>query len=101
MKELIHTYEASVQRKDQVISNLTQALSKQREKQEALRTFSDWKIQHIDLKREVSLNTEKQGARRTLSDWKIQHIDLKREVSLNRGINRRPSGPYLTGRYST
>lgn len=55
MKELLHTYEASVQRKDQVISNLTQALSKQREKQDALRTFSDWKIQHIDLKREVSL----------------------------------------------
>ena len=54
MKELLHTYETSIQRKDQVISNLTQALGKQRDKQEAMRTFSEWKVQHVDLKREVS-----------------------------------------------
>nr|XP_022312821.1 centrosomal protein POC5-like isoform X1 [Crassostrea virginica] len=52
MKELLHTYETSIQRKDQVISNLTQALGKQRDKQEAMRTFSEWKVQHVDLKRE-------------------------------------------------
>ncbi|XP_062579270.1 centrosomal protein POC5-like [Saccostrea cucullata] len=52
MKELLHTYETSIQRKDQVISNLTQALSKQKEKQDTMKTFSEWKIQHVDLKRE-------------------------------------------------
>lgn len=55
MKELMHTYETSIQRKDQVISNLTQALSKQKDKQDAMKTFSEWKVQHVDLKREVSL----------------------------------------------
>ena len=53
LKELLHTYEQSVQRKDQVISNLTQALQKQREKQEMTRTFCEWKIKHNDAKREV------------------------------------------------
>lgn len=52
MKELMHTYETSIQRKDQVISNLTQALSKQKDKQDAMKTFSEWKVQHVDLKRE-------------------------------------------------
>ncbi|KAK3094372.1 hypothetical protein FSP39_000914 [Pinctada imbricata] len=53
LKELLHTYEQSIQRKDQVISNLTQALQKQREKQEMTKTFCEWKIKHDDQKREA------------------------------------------------
>lgn len=59
MKELMHTYETSIQRKDQVISNLTQALSKQKDKQDAMKTFSEWKVQHVDFKREVCLYQKK------------------------------------------
>ncbi|XP_048750876.2 centrosomal protein POC5-like [Ostrea edulis] len=80
MKELLHTYEASVQRKDQVISNLTQALSKQREKQDALRTFSDWKIQHIDLKREkFAEKLAKRYHERRLQQkvWEAWHLTIE------------------------
>ena len=54
LKELLHTYEQSIQRKDQVINNLTVGLSRQKERYELLRTFSDWKVKHNDAKREVS-----------------------------------------------
>lgn len=52
MKELLHTYEQSISRKDQVISNMTHALQKQRERHDLLKKFSEWKIKHNDLKRE-------------------------------------------------
>ena len=54
LRELLHTYEQSIERKDQVISNLTRGLQKQREKFEMMKTFSEWKISHNDKKREVS-----------------------------------------------
>lgn len=53
LKELLHTYEQSLQRKDQVISNLTNAMQKQREKVEMLKKFNEWKLKHIDRKREI------------------------------------------------
>ncbi|OWF49978.1 centrosomal protein POC5-like [Mizuhopecten yessoensis] len=52
MKELLHTYEQSISRKDQVISNMTHALQKQRERHDLLKKFGEWKIKHNDLKRE-------------------------------------------------
>ena len=54
LKELLNTYEKSIERKDQVISNLTNALQKQKDKNEMMRKFCDWKIKHNDVKREVS-----------------------------------------------
>ncbi|XP_041355379.1 centrosomal protein POC5-like [Gigantopelta aegis] len=53
VKELLHTYEVSIERKDQVISNLTHAMQKQREKYEMAKKFSEWKIRHNDFKREA------------------------------------------------
>lgn len=53
LKELLHTYEQSIERKDQVISNLTHAMQKQREKIEMLKKFNEWKLKHIDRKREI------------------------------------------------
>lgn len=53
LKELLHTYEQSIERKDQVISNLTNAMQKQRDKIEMLKKFNEWKLRHIDRKREV------------------------------------------------
>ncbi|CAH1789356.1 unnamed protein product [Owenia fusiformis] len=46
LKELLHTYEQSMQRKDDVISNLTRAMQRQQEKFQVARTFSEWKIKH-------------------------------------------------------
>lgn len=55
LKELLATYEKSIERKDQVISNLTHALQKQKDKTEVMRTFCEWKLKHNDHKREVCL----------------------------------------------
>ncbi|XP_052219894.1 centrosomal protein POC5-like [Dreissena polymorpha] len=52
LKELLATYERSIERKDQVISNLTNALQKQKDRTEVVKTFCEWKMRHNDLKRE-------------------------------------------------
>ena len=53
MRELLSTYEQSIQRKDQVISNLTAGLQQHRNRMEVQRSFTEWKIKHNDAKREV------------------------------------------------
>ena len=53
MKELLHTYEQSIERKDEVITNLTRGMQKQKDKFDMLKTFCEWKIKHNDVKREV------------------------------------------------
>ncbi|XP_073536224.1 centrosomal protein POC5 isoform X3 [Phyllobates terribilis] len=52
LQALNQTYEASVHRKDEVISNLTRALEKQKEKNELMRTFSHWRLQQIEARQE-------------------------------------------------
>ena len=55
LKELLHTYEMSIERKDGIIANLTRGMQRQRDQQEMLKTFSEWKIRHNDAKREVCM----------------------------------------------
>ncbi|NWY97757.1 POC5 protein, partial [Loxia curvirostra] len=53
LKELLHTYEISISRKDEVvITNLTQALEKQKERVMLMRKFTLWQIQHVKAKQE-------------------------------------------------
>ncbi|NWS27016.1 POC5 protein, partial [Polioptila caerulea] len=52
LKELLHTYEISIGRKDEVITNLTQALEKQKERVELMRKFTLWRIQHVKARQE-------------------------------------------------
>ncbi|KAM3939586.1 centrosomal protein POC5 [Leptodactylus fuscus] len=52
LQALIQTYETSIHRKDEVISNLTRALEKQKEKTELMRTFSHWRLQQIEARQE-------------------------------------------------
>ncbi|NWH89339.1 POC5 protein, partial [Aegithalos caudatus] len=52
LKELLHAYEISIGRKDEVITSLTQALEKQKERVELMRSFTLWRIQHINAKQE-------------------------------------------------
>ncbi|NXB43373.1 POC5 protein, partial [Leucopsar rothschildi] len=52
LKELLHTYEISISRKDEVINNLTQALEKQKERVELMRKFTLWRIRHVKAKQE-------------------------------------------------
>ncbi|KAM8962344.1 centrosomal protein POC5 [Pelodytes ibericus] len=52
LQELLQTYETSIHRKDEVISNLTRALEKQKEKLELMRTFTHWRLQHSEARQE-------------------------------------------------
>ncbi|NXJ85681.1 POC5 protein, partial [Trogon melanurus] len=57
LKELLHTYEISIGRKDEVvITNLTQALERQKERTELMRKFMLWRIQHVKAKQEEYAN---------------------------------------------
>ncbi|NXE27901.1 POC5 protein, partial [Ardeotis kori] len=57
LKELLHAYEISTGRKDEVvITNLTQALERQKEKLELMRKFTLWRIQHVKAKQEEYAN---------------------------------------------
>ncbi|XP_078808395.1 centrosomal protein POC5 isoform X3 [Oryzias latipes] len=53
LKELLHTYETSNQRKDQVIVNLSQVLDKQKEKLEKMKALTQWRIRHTEAKEEA------------------------------------------------
>ncbi|NXJ99745.1 POC5 protein, partial [Corythaixoides concolor] len=57
LKELLRTYEISIGRKDEVvITNLTQALERQKERTELMRKFMLWRIQHVKAKQEEHAN---------------------------------------------
>ncbi|XP_043919896.1 centrosomal protein POC5 isoform X2 [Protopterus annectens] len=56
LKELLHTYETSAQRKDEVISTLTHGIQKQKEKVELMRTFTHWRMQHFNARQEAYAN---------------------------------------------
>uniref|UniRef100_A0A3B3BHW6 Centrosomal protein POC5 n=1 Tax=Oryzias melastigma TaxID=30732 RepID=A0A3B3BHW6_ORYME len=53
LKELLHTYETSNQRKDEVIVNLSQVLDKQKEKLEKMKALTHWRIKHTEAKEEA------------------------------------------------
>ncbi|XP_040197146.1 centrosomal protein POC5 isoform X2 [Rana temporaria] len=52
LKGLLQTYETSIRRKDEVISNLTHALEKHKEKIELMRAFTHWRLQQIEARQE-------------------------------------------------
>ncbi|NXH10452.1 POC5 protein, partial [Bucco capensis] len=56
LRDLLHTFEISVSRKDEVITNLSQALERQKERTELMRTFTLWRIQHVKAKQEQHAN---------------------------------------------
>ncbi|AWP06960.1 putative centrosomal protein POC5 isoform 4 [Scophthalmus maximus] len=53
LKGLLHTYEMSNRRKDEVIVNLSQVLDRQKEKIEKMRTFTHWRLRHTEAKEEA------------------------------------------------
>lgn len=75
MKELLNTYEQTLERKDAVISNMTDALHRHRDKLELMRKFCDWKNMHNDAKREAFASNlarahyERVLLRRVLAAW--------------------------------
>uniref|UniRef100_A0A8C3LY39 Centrosomal protein POC5 n=1 Tax=Chrysolophus pictus TaxID=9089 RepID=A0A8C3LY39_CHRPC len=56
LKELLRTYEISIGRKDEVITNMTEALERKKEKIELMRKFTLWRIQQIKAKQEEYTN---------------------------------------------
>ncbi|KAJ8285567.1 hypothetical protein GJAV_G00028320 [Gymnothorax javanicus] len=71
LKELLSTYETSNQRKDQVISTLTQRVETERERVEMMRTFTKWRLQQSNARDEAH------GWRRAEQHHRLQ---LKRKV---------------------
>uniref|UniRef100_A0A3Q3XDT1 Centrosomal protein POC5 n=1 Tax=Mola mola TaxID=94237 RepID=A0A3Q3XDT1_MOLML len=53
LKQLVNTYETSTQRKDEVITKLSQMLDRQREKLEKMRAFTHWRLKHAEAKEEA------------------------------------------------
>ncbi|KAM5264371.1 centrosomal protein POC5 [Ctenodactylus gundi] len=53
LKELQKAFEVSVRRKDEVISSLSHAISKQKERIELMRTFFHWRIGHVKSRQDV------------------------------------------------
>uniref|UniRef100_A0A3P9N6N9 Centrosomal protein POC5 n=1 Tax=Poecilia reticulata TaxID=8081 RepID=A0A3P9N6N9_POERE len=53
LKGLLRTYETSNQRKDEVIRNLSLVLERQKEKQEKMKTLTQWRLQHAEAKEEA------------------------------------------------
>nr|XP_046242909.1 centrosomal protein POC5 isoform X2 [Scatophagus argus] len=53
LKGLLQTYETSNQRKDEVITNLSQVLNRQKEKLEKMKTFTHWRLKHTEVKEET------------------------------------------------
>uniref|UniRef100_A0A8C8RR53 Centrosomal protein POC5 n=1 Tax=Pelusios castaneus TaxID=367368 RepID=A0A8C8RR53_9SAUR len=56
LRELLHTYEISIGRKDEVIANLTHAIDKQKERIELMKKFTRWRIQHVEARQEAYAN---------------------------------------------
>ncbi|XP_077203496.1 centrosomal protein POC5 isoform X2 [Paroedura picta] len=52
LKELLHTYEMSIGRKDEVIASLTHAIEKQKDRIELMKRFTKWRLQHFMGKQE-------------------------------------------------
>uniref|UniRef100_A0A8D2CP67 Centrosomal protein POC5 n=1 Tax=Sciurus vulgaris TaxID=55149 RepID=A0A8D2CP67_SCIVU len=53
LKELQKTFEVSIGRKDEVISSLSHAIGKQKERIELMRTFFHWRIGHVSSRQDV------------------------------------------------
>ncbi|XP_019722556.1 centrosomal protein POC5 isoform X2 [Hippocampus comes] len=53
LKELLHTYETSNKRKDEMIRNLSVVLSRQKQKLEKMRAFTQWRLQYSEAKEEA------------------------------------------------
>ncbi|XP_050009797.1 centrosomal protein POC5 isoform X1 [Alexandromys fortis] len=53
LKELQKAFEVSLRRKDEVISSLSHAISKQKERTELMKTFFHWRISHVKSRQDV------------------------------------------------
>ncbi|CAO2592905.1 Centrosomal protein POC5 [Lemmus lemmus] len=53
LKELQKAFEVSLGRKDEVISSLSQAIGKQKERTELMKTFFHWRISHVKARQDV------------------------------------------------
>ncbi|XP_060057054.1 centrosomal protein POC5 isoform X3 [Erinaceus europaeus] len=82
LKELQKTYEVSIRRKDEVISSLSQALSKHKERIELMRRFFHWRISHVKCKQDAfDVRRAEQHWQRALLKkvWKGWHSTVQKK----------------------
>ncbi|XP_077417758.1 centrosomal protein POC5 isoform X2 [Vanacampus margaritifer] len=53
LKELLHTFEISNKRKDEMIRNLSVVLNRQKQKLEKMKAFTQWRLQYFEAKEEA------------------------------------------------
>nr|XP_023401326.1 centrosomal protein POC5 isoform X2 [Loxodonta africana] len=82
LKELQKAYEVSIGRKDEVISSLSHAIGKQKERIELMRTFFHWRIGHVKSRQDVyEGKLADQYFQRTLLKkvWKAWHSTIQKQ----------------------
>ncbi|XP_063819820.1 centrosomal protein POC5 isoform X2 [Pseudophryne corroboree] len=94
LQGLLQTYETSIHRKDEVISNLTHALEKQKEKIELMRTFTHWRLQQTEARQEEYVcNLADRHYRKALMKnmWRMWHsaIELNWKDKVERACRAR------------
>lgn len=82
LKELQKAYEISIGRKDEVISSLSHAISKQKERVELMRTFFHWRISHVRSRQDAyEIKIAEQHFQHTLLKkvWRAWHSIVQRK----------------------
>ncbi|XP_075397302.1 centrosomal protein POC5 isoform X2 [Tenrec ecaudatus] len=82
LKELQKAYEVSIGRKDEVVSSLSRAIGKQKERTELMRTFFHWRVGHIKSRQDIyESKLADQHFQRTLLKkvWKAWHSTIQRQ----------------------
>uniref|UniRef100_S4RU66 Centrosomal protein POC5 n=1 Tax=Petromyzon marinus TaxID=7757 RepID=S4RU66_PETMA len=94
LRQLLHTFDKSVKCKDQVISNLTNGLQKEKEKMEKLRAFTHWRLRYADEQQEVFCSRlARQHYRRALTKkvWAAWHslVEIRWQQRVERACQAR------------
>ncbi|XP_058421354.1 centrosomal protein POC5 isoform X4 [Diceros bicornis minor] len=86
LKELQKAYEVSIGRKDEVISSLSHALGKQKERIELMRTFFHWRIGHVKSRQDLSGALENAKAEIQRMQHEKEHFEDSMRKAFMRGV---------------
>ncbi|XP_010617432.1 centrosomal protein POC5 isoform X4 [Fukomys damarensis] len=86
LKELQKTFEISIGRKDEVISSLSHAISKQKERIELMRTFFRWRIGHVKSRQDLSGALENAKAEIQRMQQEKEHFEDSMKKAFMRGV---------------
>ncbi|KAK7808603.1 hypothetical protein U0070_010002 [Myodes glareolus] len=86
LKELQKAFEVSLGRKDEVISSLSQAIGKQKERAELMKTFFHWRISHVKSRQDLSGALENAKAEIQRMQQEKEHFEDSMKKAFMRGV---------------